>query len=121
MCRRSYNAWWLFSRKGRLAFAIQQRRRRLGDGKDGASAAVLEELSLVLSLPNFRDGVSAEVVEAQQVIETVARHRPVPVAFVGMQDRFGTSGRWNELLEHFRLTPQAVAEAAREVLSRKGS
>jgi transketolase len=45
----------------------------------------------------------------------------VPIAFVGMQDRYGTSGRWDELLEYFHFTPQAIAEAAREVLSRKGA
>jgi transketolase len=55
------------------------------------------------------------------VAQTVAGHRPVPIAFLGMQDRYGTSGRWDELLEHFRLTPQAIAEAAREVLSRKSA
>jgi transketolase len=55
------------------------------------------------------------------VAQTVARHRPVPMAFVGMQDRYGTSGRWNELLEYFDLTPQAIAQAAREVLARKGA
>ncbi len=53
------------------------------------------------------------------VAQTVARHRPVPIAFLGMQDRYGTSGRWDELLEHFHLTPQAIAAAARELLSRK--
>ena len=55
------------------------------------------------------------------VAQTVARHRPVPIAFLGMQDRYGTSGRWDELLEHFHLTPQAIAEAARELLSRKSA
>ncbi len=53
------------------------------------------------------------------VAQTVARHSPVPMAFVGMQDRYGTSGRWDELLEHFQLSPRAIAEAAREVLTRK--
>ncbi|MFB3092993.1 MAG: transketolase family protein, partial [Dehalococcoidia bacterium] len=55
------------------------------------------------------------------VAQMAARHRPVPIAFLGMQDRYGTSGRWDELLEHFHLTPQAIAEAAREVLSRKSA
>jgi len=55
------------------------------------------------------------------VAQTVARHRPVPMAFVGMQDRYGTSGRWDELLEYFDLTPQAIAQAAREALARKGA
>lgn len=52
------------------------------------------------------------------VAQMVARAQPVPMAFIGMQDRYGTSGRWDELMEHFNLTPGAIAEAAREVISR---
>jgi transketolase len=201
-------------------------------GEDGASAQALEDLSLMLSLPNFRVVVPADVVEAEQAIEAAARtagpfyirtirpkvpvisqdgyqfalgkwpqlrpgadvtliatgvlvktaldaagllaqdgiqarvlnaaslkpadtgsilaaagetgaivtaedhqvhgglgsvvaqavalHRPVPIAFVGMQDRYGTSGRWDELLDHFHLNPPAIAQAARDVISRKG-
>lgn len=48
-----------------------------------------------------------------------ARTHPVPIEFVGMQDRYGTSGRWDELLEHFELTPAAIARAARDVIARK--
>jgi transketolase len=55
------------------------------------------------------------------VAQLVARERPVPMAFVGMQDRYGTSGRWDQLLEHFQLTPAAIAEAARNVISRKSA
>jgi transketolase len=55
------------------------------------------------------------------VAQRTARERPVPMAFVGMQDRYGTSGRWDQLLEHFHLTPAAIAEAARDVISRKSA
>ena len=53
------------------------------------------------------------------VAEAVVRERPVPMAFVGMEDRYGTSGKWDELLEYFHLTPARIAEAAREAISRK--
>ncbi len=53
------------------------------------------------------------------VAETLARERPVPVAMVGMEDRYGTSGRWDQLLEYFDLTPARIARAAREVIARK--
>jgi len=53
------------------------------------------------------------------VSETLAEERPTPVAFVGMRDRYGTSGTWEELLEHFGLTATAIADAARKVISRK--
>ncbi len=55
------------------------------------------------------------------VAQIVAHERPVPMAFVGMQDRYGTSGRWDQLLEYFHLTPAAIAEAARDVISRKSA
>ncbi len=53
------------------------------------------------------------------VAEALAEERPAPVAFVGMKDRYGTSGTWEGLLRHFNLTPEAIAQAAREVISRK--
>ena len=53
------------------------------------------------------------------VAETLAEEQPVPIAYVGMRDRYGTSGTWEELLEHFGLTPAAIAEAARNVVRRK--
>ena len=53
------------------------------------------------------------------VAETLAEENPVSLAFIGMRDRYGTSGTWEELLEYFGLTPQAIAEAARGVMSRK--
>jgi transketolase len=53
------------------------------------------------------------------VAGVTARARPVPIEFIGMQDRYGTSGRWEELLEHFELTPSAIAHAARAAMARK--
>ena len=54
------------------------------------------------------------------VAQTVVRQQPVPMAFVGMQDQYATSGRWDQLLKHYGLTPEKIAEAARGVLARKG-
>jgi transketolase len=53
------------------------------------------------------------------VASTLAEERPVPIEYVGMRDRYGTSGTWDELLEHFGLTPGAIADAARKVIARK--
>jgi transketolase len=55
------------------------------------------------------------------VAETLAEEQPVPIAYVGMRDRYGTSGTADELLEHFRLTAAAIADAARKVIGRKSS
>jgi transketolase len=53
------------------------------------------------------------------VATALAEEHPVPIAYVGMRDRYGTSGTWGELLEHFALTPAAIAQAARDVIGRK--
>ena len=55
------------------------------------------------------------------VSQALSENRPTPVEFVGMRDRYGTSGTWKELLEHFNLTPDAIAQAARNVIARKSS
>ena len=46
----------------------------------------------------------------------VARH-PAPVAFVGVRDRFGKSGEFEELLRYFELDFAAVVEAVKRVLA----
>lgn len=52
------------------------------------------------------------------VARVLAETVPAPVSFVGV-DRYGTSGKWDELLTYFDLTPARVAAAARDALSRK--
>ncbi len=52
------------------------------------------------------------------VAQVVARTCPVPMTFVGMTS-FGSTGRWDQLLEHFLLTPNRIAQEAKEVISRK--
>ena len=51
---------------------------------------------------------------ARVLAETVA----APIAFVGV-DRYGTSGKWDELLGYFDLTPERLAAAATEAIARK--
>ena len=53
------------------------------------------------------------------VARWLALNAPTPMEQVGVQDRFGESGKWNELLERHGLTPDGVAEAVRRVLVRK--
>ncbi len=48
----------------------------------------------------------------------LAAEQPTPVEFVGMEG-YGTSGTWKQLLEHFELTPEAIARAAGNAISRK--
>lgn len=53
------------------------------------------------------------------VAETLADHHPVPLARIGMLDRFGESGAPAELLEHFGLTAPHFVTKARELIKRK--
>lgn len=53
------------------------------------------------------------------VAEFLAENRPTPIKRVGVRDRFGTSGKAEELIKYFGLTPEDLVEAAREALARK--
>ncbi|HEY6871360.1 MAG TPA: transketolase family protein [Geobacteraceae bacterium] len=53
------------------------------------------------------------------VAELLVEEHPVPVVRIGVRDRFGTSGKAEELLKYFGLTPEDLVEAAREVLRKK--
>jgi transketolase len=84
--------------------------------KEAALAAAVETGAIVTAEDHQVHGGLGSL-----VAQIVARDRPVPMAFIGMQDRYGTSGRWDQLLEHFHLTPAAIAQAARDVISRKSA
>lgn len=53
------------------------------------------------------------------VAECLAERSPAPLVRVGIKDRFGTSGKAEELLKYFGLMPADLVDAAREVLARK--
>lgn len=53
------------------------------------------------------------------VAEVIVQTHPVPMRFVGIDDRFGTSGDPAELLKAFHLMPEDIAQAARDVLRLK--
>lgn len=53
------------------------------------------------------------------VAELLAERCPVPVKRIGIKDRFGLSGKAEELLKFFDLTPENLIEAAKEVLQQK--
>jgi transketolase len=53
------------------------------------------------------------------VAELLAERCPVPLTRVGINDRFGLSGKAEELLKYFGLMPENLVEAAKEVLLKK--
>lgn len=53
------------------------------------------------------------------VAEVLAKNYPVPIEFIGVQNRFGESGAPNELIEHFGMGVFHIKEAVKKVISRK--
>lgn len=100
---------------------------------EGVSARIVEihtlkPLDAALIIRCARETGALVTVEEHSVIgglhgavcEAVGRERPVPVAAVGIPDRFQrTAPDVDALMRYCRLTPDAVAEAAREVLAAK--
>lgn len=54
------------------------------------------------------------------VAECLSAHFPVPIEFVAVRDKFGQSGKADELLEHYGLGEKDIYNAIKRVLLRKG-
>ena len=53
------------------------------------------------------------------VAECLAKYRPTPIEFIGVQNRFGESGDPKELIEHFGMGVGSIKAAIRKALKRK--
>ncbi len=53
------------------------------------------------------------------VAELLVKNHPVPMRMVGVQDRFGLSGKMPELLEALGLTSDKIVEAVKEAIAAK--
>ncbi|NTW32656.1 MAG: transketolase family protein [Bacteroidetes bacterium] len=53
------------------------------------------------------------------VSEVLAKHFPVPVEFVGMNDSFGESGTPKQLMEKYGMTAKHIIDATKKVIIRK--
>ena len=82
--------------------------------REAVVAAARETGAVVAAEDHFVHGGLGSLVAG-----VLAEEQPAPVAFVGMRDRYGTSGTWEQVLEYFDLTPEAIAQAARDVIARK--
>jgi transketolase len=54
-----------------------------------------------------------------RVAEILAQHYPVPIEFIGVEDRFGQSGDPVELIEYYGMGTASIKEAARRAYARK--
>jgi transketolase len=102
--------------------------------KDGIEAEVihvptvkpLDEMTIIKSLSKTGAAVTAE--EAQingglggAIAELAAEHCPVPLKRIGMRDRFGESGKPDELMVYFGLDAKHIRLAVHEVMQKKGA
>lgn len=53
------------------------------------------------------------------VAECLAKNHPVPIQFIGMQDRFGESGKPDELIAHFGMDTPDIVKAAKKAIKQK--
>jgi transketolase len=53
------------------------------------------------------------------VANVLVRNTPVPMEMVAVEDKFGESGKWDELLSKYGLTSEKVIEKTKAVLKRK--
>jgi transketolase len=53
------------------------------------------------------------------VAQHLAGSQPVPMGFVGMKERYAESGKWDELLQKYDLTADAIARECEAVITRK--
>lgn len=81
----------------------------------------LDEETILASLHKTGRAISAE--EAQiaggfgsAIAELLAEKMPTPLKRLGMQDRFGESGKPAELLDYFGLTAEKIAVTAKEFI-----
>ena len=89
-----------------------------------ATIAPLDEDAIVAAARETGAIVAAEEHLVQgglgaAVARTLAAKHPAPMEQVGMRDRYGESGRWEQLLERFGLDARGVEDAVHRVLARK--
>jgi transketolase len=101
--------------------------------KDGISAEVvhvptIKPLDAVTILNSAKKTKAVITIEEAQVIgglggavaELLSEHMPTHMRRMGVKDSFGSSGKPDELLNHFKLTPKHIALQAHELLTTIG-
>jgi transketolase len=53
------------------------------------------------------------------VAEVVTKHHPVPMCFIGMNDRFGESGSPEELMDKYRMKARHIMDGALDLFKKK--
>ena len=101
------------------------------DGIDAEviNAAVIKPLDVSTIVASVRKtGAVVTAEEAQisgglggAVAEVLAEQHPAPMRRIGVHDEYGQSGKPEELMKHYKLTANDIAQAAKQVIKRKSS
>lgn len=115
---------------GHLVYPALQAARTLAE--EGLSAEVidittvkpLDEEAVLNSVAKTRCAVTAEEHlrnggMGDSICQLLCRHNPTPVEMVAVDDRFGESGKPDELLKEYGLDAEHVAEACRKAVARR--
>jgi len=57
----------------------------------------------------------------ESIAHVAVQNVPIPIEFIGTKDTFGESGKPEELLEKYGLTPHYIVDAAEKVIARKNA
>ncbi|MCZ2276895.1 MAG: transketolase family protein [Bacteroidia bacterium] len=84
----------------------------------------MDEEAVIRSVMKTQCAVTAEEHQlfggmGDGICQLLAKHLPSPVELVGVKDVFGESGKPEELLQKFGLSPEAIVNAAEHVINRK--
>lgn len=101
-------------------------------GKEGIAARVINNPSIKpmdeeTVIKAAKDARCVVTVEEHQisggmgaaVAEILAKNYPVPIEFIGVQNRFGESGEPQELIKHFGMASEHIVAAAKKAVKRK--
>jgi transketolase len=83
----------------------------------------LDAVTILSSVEKTKTVITAEEAQVNgglggAVAELLGEEYPVPMKRIGMKDRFGESGKPDELMEHFGLTAKHLALAAYELINK---
>lgn len=92
-----------------------------------ANVATIKPLDIPGVLDLVKQTKAAVSVEDHQVAgglggllsETFAKNFPIPMEFIGLNDTFGESGEYLELIKKYNMDDKAIISAVKKVLSRK--
>jgi transketolase len=115
---------------GALVFRALKVAKKLGD--DGLKIDVInlhtiKPLDEKVLLEKAKKSGAFVTVEEHQIVggmgsaisEFISKNYPIPIEFVGVQDKFGQTGKPEELISFYQMDEASIEKAVKKVLLRK--